>query len=137
MQGLGLLLKQPLVLLIINGVVFMSLHLVNPEMSRGPIWLALYYFAFGVFAAMITLKDNGLELALGLHAANNLSVLLFLSTKDSAIPTPAIWLAKDTGDPRWDLVVFLVKIAIFYYLLLGRKRKSKLAEIEEREMSIR
>ncbi|MDJ0795762.1 MAG: type II CAAX endopeptidase family protein [Calothrix sp. MO_167.B12] len=122
LQGLGLVLKQPLVLLIINGVVFMSLHLLNPEMSRGPIWLAFYYFAFGVFAAMITLKDNGLELALGLHAANNLS-LLFISTKDSAIPSPAIWFAKETGDPMWTVVIFLVKIAIFYYLLLGRKRK--------------
>ncbi|MDJ0737067.1 MAG: CPBP family intramembrane metalloprotease [Nostocaceae cyanobacterium] len=128
LQGLGLLTKQPLVLIIINGILFMVPHLVNPEMSRGPVWLALSYFSVGVFTAIITLKDNRLELALGLHAANNLT-LLFISTNDSVLPAPAIWLLKDTGDPRWDLLIFWAQIAVFYYILLGRKTKNKLAEV--------
>lgn len=124
LQGLGLITKNRLVLIILTSLFFMLPHLLNPEMQRGPLWLALYYFAFGVLAAVITLKDNQLELALGVHAANNLT-LLFVNTKDSAIPTNAIWIAKDTDDPRLTILLFLVQSAIFYYFFFGRSKSLK------------
>ena len=125
LQGLGLITKQPLILMIINGVLFMLPHLANPEVQRGFLWMALYYFAFGVFCTLLTLKDNRLELAFGAHAANNLFVILFVSTKDSVIQVPAIWLAKETGSAESGLIWFLVKCALFYLIIfgLGRKRE--------------
>ena len=125
LQGLGLITKQPLILMIINGVLFMLPHLANPEVQRGFLWMALYYFAFGVFCTLLTLKDNRLELAFGAHAANNLFVILFVSTKDSVIQVPAIWLAKETGSAQSGLIWFLVKCALFYLIIfgLGRKRE--------------
>jgi len=121
LQGLGLLTRQRFVLIIVSSLLFAVPHFANPEMQRGAVWLALLYFAFGVFLTVITLKDNRLELALGVHAANNLRVL-FISTKDSALPAPAIWILNDPGDPRLDLVVFLVQSAIFYYVFFGRQK---------------
>lgn len=121
LQGLGLLTRQRFVLIIVSSLLFAVPHFVNPEMQRGAVWLALLYFAFGVFLTVITLKDNRLELALGVHAANNLR-FLFISTKDSALPAPAIWILNDPGDPRLDLVVFLIQSAIFYYVFFGRKK---------------
>lgn len=121
LQGLGLITRQSLVLMIVSSVLFAVPHFANPEMQRGAVWLALIYLAFGVFLALITLKDNRLELALGVHAANNLR-FLFFNTKDSALPIPAIWMINDPGDPRLDLILFLVQAAIFYYVFFGRRR---------------
>ncbi|MGB3639064.1 MAG: type II CAAX endopeptidase family protein [Rivularia sp. (in: cyanobacteria)] len=125
LQGFGLITKQPLILMIVNGILFMLPHLANPEVQRGFLWMALYYFAFGVFCTLLTLKDNRLELAFGAHAANNLFVILFVSTKDSVIQVPAIWLAKETGSAQSGLIWFLVKCALFYLIIfgLGRKRE--------------
>ncbi len=119
LQGLGLITKQPLILMMINGILFMLPHLANPEVQRGFLWMALYYFSFGVFCTLLTLKDNRLELAFGAHAANNLFIILFVSTKDSAIQVPAIWLAKQTGDPKWTLLLFLFECALFYLIIFN------------------
>ncbi|MGB6297815.1 MAG: CPBP family intramembrane glutamic endopeptidase [Rivularia sp. (in: cyanobacteria)] len=130
LQGFGLITKQPLILMIINGVLFMLPHLANPEVQRGFLGMALYYFAFGVFCTLLTLKDNRLELAFAVHAANNLFIVLFVSTEDSAIRVPSMWLLKDVGTPESTLIWFLIECALFYFLIFnGRSKKG----IRERE----
>ncbi|MEO1431080.1 MAG: CPBP family intramembrane glutamic endopeptidase [Cyanobacteria bacterium J06633_8] len=124
LQGFGLITKQPLLLMIINGFLFMLPHLGNPEIQRGLLWMALYYFAFGVFCSLLTLKDNRLELALGVHAANNLFIILFVSTKDSAVPVPAMWLIKEIGEPQWGVIWFLIKCSLFYLFIFGLRKKA-------------
>ncbi|WP_201800793.1 hypothetical protein [Dulcicalothrix desertica] len=106
-------------------------HLFNPEMQRGA-WIALFYFGFGALTALITLKDNRLELALGVHAANNLS-FLFVTTKDSVLAVPAMWTAKDIGDPRLEVLMFLLQSLIFYYIFFGRRKKIIQAVPEKNE----
>ncbi len=72
LQGLGQIVRQPIVLSLLNGLLFTLLHLANPEATVN-LWLAvLYWWILGSFLAWITLKDEGLEWALGIHAANNL-----------------------------------------------------------------
>ncbi|KST67296.1 CPBP family intramembrane glutamic endopeptidase [Mastigocoleus testarum] len=122
-QGLSLITKKPLILMFINGILFMLPHLPNPEIQRGPAWVALYFFAFGVFCSFVTLKDNRLELALGIHAANNL-LHIFVTTKDSALPVPAIWFVKETGNPQWLIFWFLIESALFYLIAFGVTRKN-------------
>lgn len=120
-QGLSLITKQPLILMFINGILFMVPHLANPEIQRGAVWVGLYFFAFGVFCSFVTLKDNRLELALGIHAANNL-LHIFVTTKDSALPVPAIWFIKETGNPQWLIFWFLIESALFYLIAFGVRR---------------
>ena len=124
-QGLGLITKQPLILMFINGILFMLPHLGNPEIQRDPTWIALYFFAFGVFCSFITLEDNRLELALGVHAANNL-LHIFITTKDSALPVPAIWFVKEPGNPQWMLFWFLIESALFYLIAFGVRQRNKI-----------
>ncbi|BAZ42262.1 abortive infection protein [Calothrix sp. NIES-4101] len=120
-QGLSCITKNKFLLIVITGLLFMFPHLLNPEVKRGAILMAIYYFSFGALATFVTLKDNRLELPLGIHAANNLS-LIFINTEDSVIPTSAIWTVKQTSHPGLDLSIFLIQSAIFYYIFFGRKQ---------------
>ncbi|BAZ12786.1 abortive infection protein [Calothrix sp. NIES-4071] len=131
LQALSHITRNRLALIFVTSILFMLPHLFNPEMQRGA-WMALFYFGFGALTALITLKDNRLELALGVHAANNLS-FLFVTTKDSVLSVPAMWTAKDTGDPRVDVAVFLLQSAIFYYVFFGRRKKVSQAILDKTE----
>lgn len=121
LQAWGHLFKNPVVLAVINGILFMLPHLVNPEVASGPVLLALYYFGIGAFFAWITLRDNGLELALGAHAANNMYAAIFANYTDSVLPTDSIFTVTEL-DPYFGLVSFLVIAVLFYVILLRDPR---------------
>lgn len=73
LQGVGRLLKSPILLSVINGLLFALPHLPNPEAQEiGALSSMLGYGAIGFLLAYLTLYSGGLELALGIHAANNL-----------------------------------------------------------------
>jgi membrane protease YdiL (CAAX protease family) len=122
LQGSGLLTRQPLILILLNSLLFMVPHLGNPEMQRGFVWGALTYWILGVFFIVMTLKSNRLELALGVHAAQNLFVALVLNSKDSALPTHALWTITETVDPRSSFWGLLVLCCVFYTLFFLRRR---------------
>lgn len=129
LQGLGLLVRSPLALMALSGSLFAIVHFGNPEMGRGAVWIALTYLVMGIFLTVITLKDNRLELAMGVHAANNLFIVLFVNTQDSVLQTPAIVLQQIPTDPKLTFVEILVSSIIFYVLLLGKQRKrAKIAD---------
>jgi uncharacterized protein len=120
LQGMGLITRQPLVLIFINGLLFMLPHLGNPEVANGFFWVASQYFAIGVFLAFITLQDNRLELSLGVHAANNITHIFFTTT-DSALGTPALWTAKPIPAGFMDIAIVLISISIAYYLFFHKR----------------
>ncbi len=126
-QGLGLLTRNRLLLISIPSMLFAAAHFANPEMGRGAIWMGLNYWAFGVFLAAITLRDNRLELALGVHAANNMFIFLIVNSTDSALKTPAIWTTSTIDDPRWGLLTLLIQGGLFYWLIFGRKKPHQVA----------
>ncbi|NJN87112.1 MAG: CPBP family intramembrane metalloprotease [Leptolyngbyaceae cyanobacterium SL_7_1] len=121
LQGLGLITRHPFLLILLSSLLFAVPHFGNPEMQRSALWLGLSYLAIGAFLTLITLKDNRLELALGVHAANNLFVALFVNTKDSALPAPSLFILKDVGDPRLSFSLFLLSAAIYYFLFFGKR----------------
>lgn len=122
LQGFGRLTRNWFILAFLSGFLFMLPHLANPEVSAGPALLALFYFSLGAFLAIVTLKDNGLELALGVHAGNNLFTALLVNYEGSALPTPAIFTATEL-DPLFNLVASLAAMAVFYWLVFARRRK--------------
>ncbi len=122
LQGMGLIVQQPIALIGLVSLPFALVHFNNPEMGRGALWIALTYFLMAVFLTVITLKDNRLELALGVHAANNLFVVLLVNTPDSVLQTPAIVLQQVPTDPRITLAGMLIFTLGFYHLLFGRQR---------------
>lgn len=123
LQGLGLLVKNRLALSVLNGILFAIPHLSNPEMARDPALVALNYLSMGIFLAYITLRDQSLDLALGVHAANNLYFFLIVNTADSVIPTKAIITITNPEHPAISLLVFAVIAGMFNFWLFSKKSK--------------
>lgn len=65
MQGLGILAKNRWVPLIVTSVLFGLMHLGNPEVGKLGYGIMIYYIGTGFFLGILTLMDEGLELALG------------------------------------------------------------------------
>lgn len=120
-QQLGQITRRPWIVALVSSFIFLLLHLANPELSNGFILTASVYFGLGLLMAFITLKDNQLELALGLHTANNLYVALFVNTTDSAVSTPAFFNVQEF-DPLFNLISFLIIGAIYLLILWGFKK---------------
>ena len=119
MQGIGLKTKKTLMPVLVSSILFMLPHLMNPEAQKNMLILASFYFLFGVFMAFITIRDNGLELAMGIHAANNLFIVLIANYYDSVLPSPAIFISH--LHPLFALTSFIIITIVFYWLLLKKR----------------
>ena len=100
MQGIGVLCKNRWLPLIITSVAFGLLHIANPEIEKLGYILLVHYIGTGFFLGIITLMDEGLELALGFHAANNLFTALLVTADWTAFQTNS--LLKDISEPDID-----------------------------------
>ena len=83
--------------IIITSVAFGLMHIANPEIEKLGYILLVYYIGTGFFLAIMTIMDDGLELAIGFHAANNLFTALLVTADWTAFQTHSIF--KDTSDP--------------------------------------
>jgi membrane protease YdiL (CAAX protease family) len=84
----------------------------------------LTFFVLGAFLAWISLKDGSLELAIGVHAANNLVAGLVVTFPDSVLPTPAI-LTTTHFDPVFSLIAELILCTLLYLLVFGWRGGTK------------
>ncbi len=113
LQGFQLLTKNKWVAVVITGVLFGLLHIANPEVAEFGLELAMsQYVLFGILFGFMTVMDNGLELAWGAHAANNIFLSLFVTHEASALQTPAMFRAVEL-DPVMDLVSLVLAGAVF------------------------
>lgn len=115
MQGFANLAKNKWFPLVMTSVIFGGLHIFNPEVSKIGYIVLVYYIGTGFLLGIITLMDEGMELALGFHAANNLIGALLITSDWSAFQTHSIF--KDMSDPSAGLDVIL-PVVIIYPLLL-------------------
>ena len=125
MQGLGVVTKSKLIPLITTSVIFGILHIANPEIEKLGYVLLVYYIGTGLFLGIITLMDEGLELALGFHAANNLFTALLVTADWTAFQTNSVF--KDISDPETAgfLEIFMPVFIVFPILVLIFAKKYK------------
>ena len=97
MQGIGVLAKNKWLPLVITSVIFGVMHIANPEVEKLGYVIMVYYIGTGFFLGIITLMDEGMELALGFHAANNLFTALLVTADWTALQTDSV--LKDISDP--------------------------------------
>lgn len=97
MQGLGVLAKNKWLPLLVTSFVFGGLHFFNPEVEKLGNIVMIYYIGTGLFLGVITLMDEGLELALGFHAGNNLIAALLVTADWTVFQTNSI--LKDISEP--------------------------------------
>ncbi len=121
LQGMGLLVRNRVVLAVLNGILFTIPHLSNPEIAREPGLIALNYLGMGIFLAYITLRDQSLDLALGAHAANNLCSFLLVNTADSVMPTNALVTVMQPEHPAISLLILVIMVGMFNFYFFGRQ----------------
>lgn len=121
MQGIGVFSGNRWLPLIITSVIFGGLHFFNPEVSQMGNIIMTYYIGTGFMLGIMTLMDEGLELALGFHAANNLVAVLLVTAEWTAFQSHSI--LKDISEPTagWDVLIpiFIIYPALLY--IMARK----------------
>jgi membrane protease YdiL (CAAX protease family) len=121
MQGLGVLAKNRWFPLIFTSIVFGLLHSANPEVEKLGYIVMVFYIGTGFFYGIITLMDEGTELALGLHAVNNIVAAFLVTTDWMVFQTDALYI--DTSEPSVGWEMFFPVLVLYPLMLLFFSRK--------------
>jgi len=118
LQGIKMRTKKNSVAVLISGLMFGAIHIGNPEIAKIGYHIIVYYMLVGVFLALISLFDNGIELALGYHAANNVFAALMITNNWQAFQTDAVFM--DNADPGMGLdtifgILFILPLVFFIF----------------------
>nr|WP_199002454.1 CPBP family intramembrane glutamic endopeptidase [Flavobacterium sp. ASV13] len=121
MQGFANLAQNKWFPLMMTSLIFGSMHIFNPEVTKMGYIIMIYYIGTGLFLGIITLMDEGMELALGFHAANNLIGALLVTSDWSVFQTHSIF--KDMSEPSAGFDVILPIVVIYPILLFIFSKK--------------
>jgi len=117
MQGFTVLFPARIFALLATAILFSLMHSLNPEVKEfGFFAIMPQYLIFGLVFGMITIFDNGIESALGAHAANNIFLCIFVTQKSSALQTPALF-EQHVYHPETELAGMIVFGLIFVLTL--------------------
>jgi uncharacterized protein len=130
LQGLGLATKTRWIPLVVTSFLFGIMHIANPEVEKLGMVIMFYYIGTGLFLGILTLMDEGLELALGFHAANNLVGALLVTSDWSAFQTHSI--LKDVSEPSSNIQIFIPILILFPILLYIFATKYKWSNWKEK-----
>ena len=83
--------------------------------------MMVFYISFGLILGIITIMDDGLELPLGIHAANNIFAAVFVSYEGGALQTSALFKVKEFN-PEMMLGLWFA-LAILTIIIFSRKYK--------------
>ncbi|MDA6072637.1 CPBP family intramembrane metalloprotease [Flavobacterium sp. AC] len=121
MQGFANLAQNKWFPLLMTSIIFGSMHIFNPEVAKMGYVIMVYYIGTGLFLGVITLMDEGIELALGFHAANNLIGAILVTSDWSVFQTHSLF--KDMSEPSAGLDVILPVVVIYPILLFIFSKK--------------
>ncbi len=116
-QGVAAVTKNKIWVIIIPSIIFGLLHAANPEISEYGFWLTMpQYIIFGLLFGLISVLDNGIEIAMGAHSINNLFLSLIITSKSSALQTDAIFYVEQVN-PVWSLISIIISSLIFIFVI--------------------
>ena len=122
LQGLSLIAKNKWVPLIITSVLFGLIHSANPEVSKYGFWnMQFYYVTVGLFLGILTVLDDSLEIALGVHAATNFYGACLVGYEGSAIQTASIFKSSDLDTTV--MTIGFITLAVIFYLIVSKRYK--------------
>ncbi|MDT8413935.1 MAG: CPBP family intramembrane glutamic endopeptidase [Flavobacteriaceae bacterium] len=114
MQGVGLVSGKRWVALLVTSLIFGLMHLGNPEIAKLGYSAILIYIAMGFFFGIITLMDEGTELALGFHAVNNLVTALLVTANWTAFQTESIFIDISEPDLSYQYLSLIPLVVITF-----------------------
>lgn len=120
-QGFGVWARNRWVPILFTSVLFGLMHGLNPEVQRyGFLTMMPQYIFFGLVFAVLTMFDDGIELAIGAHAANNIFLSILITHDDMALQTPAmyeqiqIYPWKEFGGLVIQSLIFVIIMALIF-----------------------
>lgn len=121
MQGIAVWTRNRWLPIMVTSVLFGLMHGLNPEVKEyGFLTMMPQYIFFGLVFAVLTMFDDGIEVAIGAHAANNIFLSVLITHSDMALQTPAmyeqieIYPWKEFGGLVVMSVVFVIIMAMVY-----------------------
>ncbi len=115
------LLNSFIVPLLLTSVAFGLLHGMNPEVEKLGYIVMVFYIGTGLLLGILTLMDQGTELALGFHAANNIVAAVFVSQTWTVFQTEALFI--DSAEPSVGMETFLPVFVIYPIILFIFSKK--------------
>lgn len=122
-QGIGIHTKSRAAALMITSILFGLMHIANPEVGELGYGILTYYIGTGFLFGIITLMDEGLELVLGFHAANNLIGALLVSAEWTAFRVDSLYI--DISKPEFNFTMWIPLLVIYPLILLILAKKYK------------
>ncbi len=117
MQGFTNLVRNRWFPLVMTSIFFALMHVLNPEVREfGFLAMMPQYLLFGLIFGIMTILDDGIEAALGAHAANNAFLCIMVTSESSAIQTPALYEQLEIN-PWSDLLTMLFMGLVVILLL--------------------
>jgi membrane protease YdiL (CAAX protease family) len=118
MQATAAFTRSRTIIIVFNGVLFAALHGANPAAMANPLALGGYFIS-GAGLALVALRDDGLELPIGGHVANNLLSFLVLAATQQLLESEA-----EDYSPLMHYVSSLAPVALLLALARLRPRTS-------------
>ena len=118
MQHLGVLLKNRWMPLCITSILFGVFHSANPEVGEMGYMIMVFYIGTGLLLGIMTLMDDGLELALGSHLGNNLLAATLVTSDWSALQTDAAFKFTATQAGTSTLIDVILPVLVLYPIIL-------------------
>jgi membrane protease YdiL (CAAX protease family) len=127
MQQIGIAVKNRWVPLIMTSVMFGLLHWANPEVAKMGAITMIFYIGTGLLLGIMTLMDDGLELALGFHFANNFLAATLVTAEYSALQTDSIfkYLPQETSTSFFSILIPILIVYPLIIIVFAKKYKWK------------
>ena len=118
MQQIGIAVRNRWFPLLFTSIVFGLFHSANPEVAEMGYGVMVFYIGTGLLLGVMTLMDEGMELALGFHLGNNLMASVLLTSEFSALQTDALFKYSGVENTAGTLIEMIISIAITYPIIL-------------------
>lgn len=116
-QGVAAITKNRWVAILIPSILFALVHGANPEIEKYGFWIMMpVYFTLGITYAIISVLDDGIEIAMGAHTVNNIFSAVVVNYEGGALVTDAAFLQKKL-DPEMELIALIIISALFCFAL--------------------
>jgi membrane protease YdiL (CAAX protease family) len=103
--------------ILMTSLLFGIMHAANPEIKAyGFFTMIPQYVLFGLLFGVITVLDDGIEIAAGAHASNNIFLSIMLTNSSSTLQTPAVF-EQINIQPWVDFTALLVISLIFFIIM--------------------
>ncbi len=116
MQQIGVMVRNKWFPLILTSILFGIFHSANPEVAEmGPL-IMIFYIGTGLLLGIMTLMDEGIELALGFHLGNNFLAATLVTAEYSALQTDSLF--KSIGESSSAASEIIAPVLIVYPIFL-------------------